>query len=793
MILKKNRSTAVIGTILLCFISLTESIAQSVGIGTETPDKSAVLEVLSTSKGLLLPRMTLNQRNSIQQPAVGLIVYQTDLLDGLYVFNGSGWGLITSGAAANLTANSTTWNTSGNEVLGTENFIGTLDDAPLVFKVNNQFSGLLDSKRSNTFLGYKTGWATKSFNSVVIGAFALQRASTGNDNVVVGFQSMFSHENGQYNVALGSLSLSSSIIGDKNTALGAMAGYRAKGNSNVFVGFQAGYFEQGNDKLYINNNASQTPLIYGDFGKQMVGINTSKPANKLSIKGSQDGESGLQLQSLTSASRAVNSNGKALSVDEVGNVILVLNTADNNAGTGTGSSFWQERGNGIKNLNEGDVLINKNIIVNETIIGNRLEVADGGIVFKKLNATTIPLDPNGKSLSLDNFGNVILVKNESAKAETTWQTVGSDLMNNNSGKVVIKKDLAVTNNLSTTNLTIKEGKFKFGNLSSNSLPSASNGKVLTLDTDGNIILANDGIGNTDPGQWKKTGNGIKNLNEGDVLINKNIIVNETIIGNRLEVADGGIVFKKLNATTIPLDPNGKSLSLDNFGNVILVKNDSAKAEITWQTMGSDLMNNNSGKVVIKKNLEVTDSLLTANLTIKEGKFKFDNLSSNSLPSASNGKVLTLDTDGNIILANDGIGNTDPEQWKKTGNRVELQQSGQVVIGDGITEFPAAYNLFVSKGILAEHVRVAVPNSEKWADYVFEPDYRLMPLQEVEKFIITYGHLPKIYSATDAAEQGMDVLEMNVKLLEKVEELTLYAIDANKRIELLEQRLEKLEK
>ncbi|MFT7482916.1 MAG: hypothetical protein ACI8WW_001854, partial [Oceanospirillaceae bacterium] len=65
--------------------------------------------------------------------------------------------------------------------------------------------------------------------------------------------------------------------------------------------------------------------------------------------------------------------------------------------------------------------------------------------------------------------------------------------------------------------------------------------------------------------------------------------------------------------------------------------------------------------------------------------------------------------------------------------------------------------------------------------------------EVEKFIITYGHLPKIYSATDAAEQGMDVLEMNVKLLEKVEELTLYAIDANKRIELLEQRLEKLEK
>jgi hypothetical protein len=631
MILKKSKVIVTIGTVLLCFISLIKLAAQQgVGIGTAEPDESAVLELFSTTKGFLLPRMTLTQRTSIQRPAIGLIVYQTDLLDGLYIFNGKGWNSLTLGTAANLTANATAWNTSGNEVLGAESFLGTLDDAPLIFRVNNQFSGLLDSKRNNTFLGYRTGWATKSFNSVVIGAFALQRASTGNDNVVVGFQSMFSHENGQYNVALGSLSLSSSIIGDKNTALGAMAGYLSKGNSNVFVGFQAGYFEQGNDKLYINNNASQKPLIYGDFKKQMVGINTSEPANRLSIKGNKDGESGLQLQSLTSASRALMSNGKALSVDSSGNVILILSTGSTgNVGT---NSFWQERGNGIQNVNDGDVLINKNINVTETIKSNRLEVAEGGIVFKKLNARTTPLEPNGKALSLDNFGNMILVRSESSNAETTWQTVGNDLINKN-----------------------------------------------------------------------------------------------------------------------------------------------------------------SGTVFIKSGLEVTDSLSADNLTIKRGKIKFDNLSAKSLPSASNGKVLTLDDRGNIILAKDGVGNTDSGQWKKTGNRVELRQSGQVVIGNGITKFPTAYNLFVSKGILAERVRVAVPNSEKWADYVFEPDYRLMPLSEVEKFITTYGHLPNVSSATDAAKQGMDILEMNVKLLEKVEELTLYAIDANKRIELLEQRLEKLGK
>jgi hypothetical protein len=713
MILKKSRITTIVSIVLLCFVSLAELNAQQgVGIGTEKPDDSAVLEIFSTTGGLLLPRMTLNQRASIVQPAAGLMVYQTDLLDGLYLYNGKIWNLLALGTAVNLTANTTTWSTTGNEVLGTESFLGTLDDAPLVFKVNNEFSGLLDSKRSNTFLGYKTGWATESFNSVVIGALALQRSGTGNDNVVIGFQSLFSLENGQYNVAVGSLSLSSSIIGDKNTVIGAMAGYRAKGNSNVFVGFQAGYFEQGDDKLYINNNASQTPLIYGDFEKRMVGINTSEPANKLSIKGNQDGESGLQLQSLTSASRAISSNGKALSVDNSGNVILVLSTGSGtNTGTGTSNIFWQERGNGIQNQNEGDVLIKKNINVTETVRSNRLEVANGGIVFKNLNAGTIPLDPNGKSLSLDNSGNVILVKNESARVETNWQTVGSDLTNENTGTVFIRKDLDVSSDVSATNLTIKMGKIKFDNLSSNSPPSASNGKVLTLDTDGNVILTNE----------------------------------------------------------------------------------SARVETNWQTVGNDLINENSGTVFIKEDLDVSSGVSATNLTIKTGKIKFDNLSSNSLPSASNGKVLTLDPDGNVILTNDGIGNTDSGPWKKTENRVELKQSSQVVIGNGITQFPAAYNLFVSKGILAEHVRVAVPNSASWADYVFKPDYRLMPLHEVEKFINTYGHLPKMCSAKEVVERGVDILEMSVKLLEKVEELTLYAIDADKRIKLLEQRLDRLEK
>lgn len=64
----------------------------SVGIGTVTPDASAKLEIKSTAKGLLIPRMTQTQRNAIASPANGLLIYQTDHYPGIYSYNGTNWG-----------------------------------------------------------------------------------------------------------------------------------------------------------------------------------------------------------------------------------------------------------------------------------------------------------------------------------------------------------------------------------------------------------------------------------------------------------------------------------------------------------------------------------------------------------------------------------------------------------------------------------------------------------------------------------------------------------------------------
>jgi hypothetical protein len=67
----------------------------------------------------------------------------------------------------------------------------------------------------------------------------------------------------------------------------------------------------------------------------------------------------------------------------------------------------------------------------------------------------------------------------------------------------------------------------------------------------------------------------------------------------------------------------------------------------------------------------------------------------------------------------------------------------------------------------------------WADFVFKPDYQLKPLAEVEQFISTNGHLPEVPTAKEVEQNGVNIGEMNAKLLQKVEELTLYVIELNK--------------
>lgn len=119
------------------------------------------------------------------------------------------------------------------------------------------------------------------------------------------------------------------------------------------------------------------------------------------------------------------------------------------------------------------------------------------------------------------------------------------------------------------------------------------------------------------------------------------------------------------------------------------------------------------------------------------------------------------------------------------------ETGNVKIGN--TSTPTGYKLFVEQGILTEKVKVALASSAAWADYVFAKDYKLQPLAEVEKFVIENKHLPNIPSAANLAKDGLDLGQMQAKQMEKIEELTLYLIELNKKVTLLEQKNAILEK
>ena len=89
---------------------------------------------------------------------------------------------------------------------------------------------------------------------------------------------------------------------------------------------------------------------------------------------------------------------------------------------------------------------------------------------------------------------------------------------------------------------------------------------------------------------------------------------------------------------------------------------------------------------------------------------------------------------------------------------------------------------------SRHIKVDLDN---WADYVFEEDYSLLSLEEVEEYICAEGHLPNVPSSEEMIENGLDVEETNRMLMEKVEELTLYLIEQNKELKALKTEISTL--
>lgn len=160
--------------------------------------------------------------------------------------------------------------------------------------------------------------------------------------------------------------------------------------------------------------------------------------------------------------------------------------------------------------------------------------------------------------------------------------------------------------------------------------------------------------------------------------------------------------------------------------------------------------------------------------------------------------LNTTEDNTLTLSNLAIGpNQSHVHWGTRGDWYirSAADNGVVVIQDGNagdvgigTANTAGYKLAVNGKIRAKEIRVETG----WADYVFAPEYKLRPLEEVENFIKANQHLPEIQPASEIQANGLDVAAVTTKMMAKIEELTLYLIELKKENDALKQRVNSLE-
>lgn len=218
------------------------------GIGTTTPDVSSLLEIKSLSKGLLIPRMTVGQRDRITSPATGLLIYQTNNLPGFYYYNGTAWTAISVAAGANKALSNLASPTAVSQsLLPSSDAAIDLGSSTKRWRTAN-FSGniLVNGITVGTGAGnsiYNTAVGnialasnTSGTGNSAFGIDALNANTNGVNNTAIGLGTMQVNTTGSYNTAIGLDAMFKNIIGSNNTAVGNASLGNSRGNNNTAIG-----------------------------------------------------------------------------------------------------------------------------------------------------------------------------------------------------------------------------------------------------------------------------------------------------------------------------------------------------------------------------------------------------------------------------------------------------------------------------------------------------------------------------------------------------------------------------
>ncbi|MES2649115.1 MAG: tail fiber domain-containing protein [Bacteroidota bacterium] len=317
------------------------------------PHASAMFDINASNKGLLIPRVALSgtkDNNTITAPAHSLLIFNTatagtkfvSVTPGFYYWNNITQTWTALSVADNSMSNG--WLLNGNTgISASDHFLGTTDNQPLTFRVNNLHAGQLSAVNRNAAFGVRAlASNTTGYNNVAIGAGALEKNTLGHGMVAIGDSALFNQltngSNFYSNTAVGSKSLYSNISGYGNTAVGVEALVSSNTSFNTALGFWS--------------------LRSNTFGSGNVAVGAS------SLEKNTSGENNTALGFSALNRNSNNSNNTA-----VGYQSLYYNDANEN--TATGYTALRNNTTGTKNSAFGlSALLSNNTGSYNTAVGN---------------------------------------------------------------------------------------------------------------------------------------------------------------------------------------------------------------------------------------------------------------------------------------------------------------------------------------------------------------------------------------------------------------------------------------
>lgn len=349
-IISKHRCRQFLYIMMFILMDIPQTLAQGIGINNPVPDPSAILDITGTTKGLLIPRVSLI--SAISNAPIGpliatsLLVFNTatagvapnNVTPGYYYWDGTRWNRL-----LNTIAGGTDWQLTGNSgTIDGTHFLGTTDASPLNFRVNNQRAGRIGSTFTGTYLGYQAGNAiTSGSGNTAMGHQSMLLTQTGSNNTAFGEKTLFSNTTGEDNVAIGTSALRFNVTGSYNVAVGRSALYSNTVNENTGIGHVS---------LYYNTTGSGNTAV----GFLSLMNNTTATYN-------------------TAVGRAAMfTNVYGLNNTGIGASALYYNNASENTAVGQGSMFYNSTGYQNTALGAGSLLNNLTSFQNTAVGGYAL-------------------------------------------------------------------------------------------------------------------------------------------------------------------------------------------------------------------------------------------------------------------------------------------------------------------------------------------------------------------------------------------------------------------------------------